>query len=182
MRRKTVAVLAATCTAAAAGLCGATAASANTTTPYSYVQNLINKTDSMNAPFCEVTITQAPSGTVPYQYPSPVGWSVIFMSSTGSQQLGGQGQELFSDRTTGTYPAQPFDRNQADQLGLKLTDNPSTGTATVTLTALSWGGAQQQLTNLRIEDGMLVADGASIGNQPVTGLYVLSCGIQNIPG
>jgi len=183
MRKKTAAVLATvTLTAVAAALCEAATASASSTTAYAYVQNLIDKTSSLSAPFCELTITQAADGTAPNQSPSSVGWSVIFLSSSGWQQLSGQGKQLFSDRRTSTYPSQPFDQNQADTLGLSLANDPSTGATTVTLTALSWGGAQQRLSNLRVEDGMLIGDGASIGNRPVTGLYVLSCGMQPIPG
>lgn len=183
MRKKSVAVLAAaTCAAAAAGLTEASSASASSTTPYAYIQNLINRAGGTIVPFCEVTITQAPDSNPAYQTqtPSSVGWSVITMAYAGYQQLSGQGRQLFSDRQSSA--GQPFDQGRADQLGLSLYNNPTTGTTTITLTALSWGGGQQQLTNLRMEDGVLLADGAAIGNQPVPGLFALSCGVEYIPG
>jgi hypothetical protein len=146
------------------------------TDPYSsataFVTDLVawSAQNSSNFVACTVVSSQAVrnnAGSVP----AAVGYSTVLLSPSGTGSIYGTGSQLFNDRRTGT---QPFNVAQADTLGVRLTGG--TGVApTVTLTALSWGGAQQTLSGLRMEDGVLVGDGQSVGNQVPSALYTLSC-------
>jgi hypothetical protein len=61
----------------------------------------------------------------------------------------------------------------------KCLDSPSELTnscrsVTVELVARSWGNARQTLENLRIEDGVLIGDGQSVGSLTPTAVYGIS--------
>ncbi|HEV2781509.1 MAG TPA: hypothetical protein VGX25_19170 [Actinophytocola sp.] len=101
--------------------------------------------------------------------------------SNSPNKVNGTLSQYFNDRrySTSSYP---FDPARRDSLGLHITADPTTQSVTVTLVALSWGGGSQSLTNLRIEDGVLVGDGASAGGQTPSALYAVSLGTMTIPG
>ena len=52
----------------------------------------------------------------------------------------------------------------------------------IDLTALSWGAAYNPLWGLRMENGLLVADGEPVGRQPGVALYTLSLEKVQVPG
>lgn len=101
--------------------------------------------------------------------------------SANPNRVEGTLRQYFNDRQHGTA-ADPFDPARRDSLGLRITADPASQSVTVTLVALSWGGGSQNLTNLRLEDGVLVGDGASVGNQTPSALYAISLGTVVIPG
>lgn len=131
--------------------------------------------NASNGVTCTVTISQSVPGNTGAT-PAPVGYSTVYLYASGTGSIYGTGNELFSDRRNGS---QPFNVANQDVLGVRLTGGPGL-TPTVTVTALSWGSSQQTLSYPRMEDGLLVGDGLSIGNQVPSALYTLSCGTWTI--
>lgn len=82
-------------------------------------------------------------------------------SSTGfgDDTLTGDGVQYFSDRTPAGNPAQPFDANAPDVVGLALT-SPN---GPLVLTLRSWGNVQSTYATIECRNGLLLAANADDG-------------------
>jgi hypothetical protein len=87
--------------------------------------------------------------------------------------------QLFSDRL---YPdGSPFADTQADTTGLEIDLNNKTQTVTLFLD-LDTYGTTEQLSNPRVEDGMLLADGPGAGTGAPTALFTIALNEISVPG
>ncbi len=145
--------------------------------PYDYVRHHI---DWANRPLedivlCVITSTQPASGDVPQdQRQGIVSFAEGYLTpGPGSDAISGVLYQYFSDRrSTGN----PFDPGAVDRLGVEISADPATRSVTVDLVARSWGGGRQALTNLRMEAGVLVGDGGSVGGLTANAFYAVSLG------
>jgi hypothetical protein len=152
-------------------------------TPFTYAQPYFQWSSMGGGRVVIATLTtaQATVGTTGGQWFPPVSYATGTLTLQTSGALAGSLQQLFSDRTTGSPLFNPFAADHADALGMQVSSSAATSTLTVTLTALSWGGGQQTLRDLHIQDGVLVGSGASVGNQTSSALFTISLGTFTRP-
>lgn len=151
--------------------------------PLTYVRNFIDfaARDGGNHVSFVLVTSQPAGGGEPNQRPAIVSFAEGDLSaSNGGRVLSGRARQLFSDRRTAGSWIAPFDENQPDDLGVEITADVDA--PWITLTAHDWGDARQTLTDLRWQDGVLVASGATIGNQTPSACYVVSLGQNVAPG
>jgi hypothetical protein len=87
--------------------------------------------------------------------------------------------QLFSDRL---YPSgAPFNSGAADSTGVQMAVNDKTQTVSVSLVLYSWGNVTVRLKNLRVLDGMLVADGPGAGTGSPEALFAFALDEVNVP-
>ncbi len=129
---------------------------------------------------CTLVSTQGGAGDAGAQRGAPVGFATGFLygQNTGTT-ITGSLAEYFSDRTAN---GAPFNPAQQDQIRVDITLDEFMGNATVEVISETWGDARQTLGDLRIEEGVLVASGANVGNQGPTAHYALSLYTTTIPG
>jgi hypothetical protein len=141
-------------------------------TPYTYIHDLLTweQQSGKNGVTCTVASNQAVAGDTGTS-PEPAGYSTVDLSAADASSVAGNGAQIFSDRRDG---GQPFAVGRADVLGLRLALAPD-DSPVVTLQFQSWGGVRQTLSNLRIEDGLLVGDGPAVGGYVDAALYTISC-------
>ncbi|MBS1868802.1 MAG: hypothetical protein JSS99_03990 [Actinobacteria bacterium] len=128
---------------------------------------------------CVIATSQPASGPDGAQRDAVVSYARGLLLPTPAG-LSGVLDQLFSDRTAG-LPAAPFAWERRDQLGVNVALDAAAGLVTVELVARSWGGARQRLANLRLEGGVLVGDGAGVGNATPLALHLLSFSTVTIP-
>ena len=145
--------------------------------PYDYVRHYI---DWVNRPeedyvLCVVTSTQPASGDVPQdQRQGIVSYAEGYLNAgLGGNSLSGGVHQDFSDRRTRGHP---FDPANSDQLGVRISADPSSHDVAVELIARSWGGGRQALTGLHMDGGVLVGEGGSVGGATPSALYAVSLG------
>jgi hypothetical protein len=102
------------------------------------------------------------------------------LHAAGKHNLAGGLSQYFSDRRRG-LAAEPFDPTSRDVVGVNITTDDVSRSVTVELIARSWGDARQTLENLRIEDGVLVGDGGSVGGLTPNALYGISLATVTVP-
>jgi hypothetical protein len=71
----------------------------------------------------------------------------------------------------------PLRRGHHVQIGV----NDKTQTVTASLVLYSWGGTTVRLRNLRVLDGMLVADGPGAGTGSPEALFAFALDEVNVP-
>jgi hypothetical protein len=149
--------------------------------PQQHIEHFIDHAaaSDSNAVSCGLVIAQAAAGAEGQQADAIVSYArgTLRDSRPG---LSGELDQYFSDRTGPN--ASHFDPAQSERLGMSAAIDPTSGLVTLELIARAWGDARQQLGNLRMEAGVLVADGASVGNQAASALYLFSLATITIPG
>lgn len=148
--------------------------------PYDHVRPYIDWAARHGGVSCVLVSTQPASGPRDDQRDAVVGFARGTLRSPGNN-LSGDLVQYFSDRVHGGAP-DPFDPARVDVLGVSVTTDDASRSVTVKLTARSWGGARQTLANLRIEDGVLIGDGESVGHVTPSALYCISLATIAIPG
>jgi hypothetical protein len=129
---------------------------------------------------CILTSTQPASGEPGSQSNGIVGFARGELRSQGEKSLAGDLDQYLSDRVHGGA-AHPFNPEQRDMLGVTMTTSDPDQEVTVALVAHSWGGEHQTLYNLRMEKGMLVGEGTSVGHQTPSALYCFSLSAMTAP-
>jgi len=124
---------------------------------------------------CVLVTSQPASGPDGEQHSAVVSYAVGPLRGDGSS-VGGRFPQYFSDRKASPNDSAGFDPAQHDDLGVTVSADELLGLVTVELIGYSWGGARTTLSNLRIEDGILVGDGPSVGNQTASALYTINLG------
>lgn len=130
-------------------------------------------------------ITSQPAGGAPGSQREGItsyarGWLTLHGNPPG-RGLAGDLDQWFSDRVHG-YAAAPFDPDRSERIGVLIAMDETTGLVSAEITAHAWGDARQTLQNLRMDNGVLVGDGASVGNQSASALYALSLSRVVAPG
>jgi hypothetical protein len=88
--------------------------------------------------------------------------------------------QLFSDRR---YPTNaPFNAGEADSTGVEIGLNNARQTVSISLVLDSFGHQVVPLTNPRVADGMLIADGPGAGVGSPNALFTFALNEVNIPG
>jgi hypothetical protein len=88
--------------------------------------------------------------------------------------------QVFSDRR---YPGNaPFNAGEADNTGVEIGVNNVSKTITISLVLDSFGNRGVTLSNPRVADGMLLADGPGAGAGSPNALFAFALNEVNIPG
>lgn len=151
--------------------------------PTTYLRDHIefaNERPGTNQVLFSMVTNQGPGGTEPNQRASVASYASGHLSSDPQGGVSGRVRQYFDDRTYPDLPRAPFDRNRTDDLGVEIRLDGDTGQ--ITLVAYSWGGGRNTLTDVHQHDDVLVARGASVGNQTRSALYVISLGKVLAPG
>ncbi len=122
-----------------------------------------------------LTSTQPARGDLGSQRDAPVGFArgVLRVHHGGDEHhVTGDADQLFSDRTTAA--GAPFDPNRRDRIQVNVYSRESNRSVRVELVLLTWGGGRTDLANLRIQNGVVLGDGPSVGQQTRNALYALS--------
>ena len=150
---------------------------------YDYVRHYLDWTDPFSRGLATTVVsTQPAAGPEGAQRFGIASYADGFMeeSSNNPNKVDGTLYQYFNDRLSSA--SNPFDPARRDLLGVHIAADPVSQSVAVTLVALSWGGGSQNLTNLRIEDGVLVGDGASVGSQAPRAIFAITLGTVTIPG
>jgi hypothetical protein len=151
--------------------------------PNTYLRHYLdfaNARPGTNYVLFSMVTNQAAGGTEPNQQTPIASYAEGVLSSDGRGGISGRVRQYFGDRREPGSPPTPFDESRHDDLGVEITADGGTGV--VTLVAHSWGGGRNTLTALHGQDGVLVATGASVGNQTDATLYAISLGQTVAPG
>jgi hypothetical protein len=149
--------------------------------PYDYVRRYMDSAARDGGAGCVLASMQPASGPERDQRDGVVSFARGTLLVANNHSLSGNLSQYFSDRTY-RPGSDPFDPSVRDLLGISITVNDSSRSVTVELIARSWGDAHQTLEHLRIEDGVLIGDGQSVGNQTPSALYGISLTSVTIPG
>jgi hypothetical protein len=148
--------------------------------PYDYVRRYIDRAVRDGGVGCVLVSTQPASGAEGDQRDGVVSFARGTLNAAKNNYLSGGLSQYFSDRRYGPG-ADPFDPAARDVLGLRITADDSSRSVTVELIAHSWGDSQQTLGNLRIEGGVLIGDGQSVGSLTPTAIYGISLASVTVP-
>jgi hypothetical protein len=190
MRRAITAFATAAALATAATLTYAGGASGTDPTPYQWLHALTaysNRTPAAGSGiasydlYCQLVtqqdITQRDTDTTTT---TPVSFTTGELRAYGADEIYGSNlKALFSDRLTG---GQPFNTGAADYQSLDIW---SSGTSVYADIYLQTWNSYVYLSNLRVENGMLLAEGPGIGGGSVSpATFSISCGTHavTIPG
>jgi hypothetical protein len=128
---------------------------------------------------CTVITTQPADGPAGGQSHPPASFATGFLHRS-DDALNGTLDQYFSDRTAGPA-ASPFNPAERDRLGVHLAVDSATGLVTAELTAVSWGGGRQLLTEPEVRCGVLLFNGESVGNLSPQAAYAISLATSNAP-
>lgn len=128
---------------------------------------------------CAYTSAQGPGGQQ-REHTGIVSYAEGWLRATDTT-ISGRLRQFFSDRRTGTA-ANPFDPARHDDLGIQITLEPATESVSIVLIAHSWQDARSVLSNIHVQDGVIVASGPSAGNQTASALYAISLATAIAPG
>ena len=131
------------------------------------------------AVWCVVTTSQPSAGAEGAQRYGISSYAEGELRRDGGDALAGELTQYFSDRRQANHP---FDPDRSERLAVIVGADASSGQASVELVARAWGDARQTLSNLRVEDGVLVGDGGSVGQQTAAALYSVALGTVVVPG
>lgn len=124
--------------------------------------------------------TQSASGPQGAQQPPPVGFAtgVLRLHHGGIEDhLTGEADQYFSDRRSAA--GAPFDPARRDRIQLNLYGRRDTSTLRIELVLLTWG-ARRDLQRLRVDNGVVLGDGPSVGNKTPSALYGLTLGTTTV--
>ena len=149
----------------------------------SYLRHFVdfaNERPGTNHVLFSMVTNQGPSGAEPNQRDAVASYASGTLSSDHRGGIDGRVRQYFSDRRYPDLPRHPFDGSRTDDLGVEIRVDGEQGE--ITLIGHSWGGGRQTLTELHQHDDVLVAKGASAGNQTPSALFVISLGKATAPG
>ncbi|WP_377267604.1 hypothetical protein [Peterkaempfera sp. SMS 1(5)a] len=152
-------------------------------TPQQHLQTFINWATSNPTAHqvgCVLATIQPAAGAQGAQRDPVVSYARGFLTA-GKKSIAGDLNQYFSDRNP-KGSSNPFDPGRLDRTGVSLAIDDLTGLITVELVAHTWGDARQRLRDIHLQDGVLVASGASIGNQTASALYSISLSTVVVPG
>lgn len=121
--------------------------------------------------------TQSSSGSQGRQQSPPVGFAsgLLRLHHGGIEDhLWGEADQYFSDRRTAA--GAPFNPAARDRIQLNLYGRRDTSTLRIELVLLTWGGARSDLQRLRVDNGVVLGDGPSVGQKTPRALYGLTLG------